>query len=173
MAILCAPLPYCGHNSKEPAMNIYALIKKDHEEARDMMEEILAARDRPRECEELIRELKTAILAHAKSEEKTFYSALKKAADAQLAEEVPHLKKDHKQVEMLFEKIDSLKAGDALWWETFGEIRMGLLHHMEEEEKEIFKEARQEFDAQDAQDMGEEMRELEEKWKQQLEREAA
>lgn len=154
-------------------MNIYSLIKKDHDEAREIMDEIMAAKDNPDECEQLIEELKLAILSHAKSEEKVFYSALKETGEKELAEEVPHFIKEHKEVEQLFDEICEMEATDPLWWERFGEIRMGLLHHMEEEEQEVFREAKQEIESREAKELGMEMEELEEKVKQRLIKEAA
>ena len=68
-------------------MNIYTKIKKDHDEARDMMERILETQDGTARLE-LFAELKVAILSHAKAEERTFYNALK-AANDELAEETP------------------------------------------------------------------------------------
>ncbi|NBO19489.1 MAG: hypothetical protein EBV03_09760 [Proteobacteria bacterium] len=154
-------------------MNIYSLIKKDHDEAREIMEEIMAAKDNPDECEQLIEELKVAILAHAKSEEKIFYSALKETGEEELVEEVPHFIKEHKEVEQMFEEIGELEATDPLWWERFGAIRQALMHHMEEEEQDVFKEAKQEIKAEEAKELGMEMEELEEKVKQRLMKEAA
>lgn len=148
-------------------MNIYTKIKKDHDEARDMMERILETQDGPTRLE-LFGQLKVAILSHAKAEERTFYNALK-AANDDLAEETPHMKHEHKEVEELFHEIDQIETGNHMWWEKFGEARQALLHHMEEEEKEIFKEAKKEISGEDASELGERMEAIEEKLKPEIE----
>ena len=147
-------------------MNIFTKIKRDHDEARDMMNTILETPDADARLE-LYEELKIAILSHAKSEEKTFYQALKQ--NKEWAEEVPHMKKEHKEVEDLFKEIDGLDAESAMWWEKFGEVRQALLHHMDEEEKEVFKEVKPEMPAMESEELGQLMDELEERVKVTLE----
>ena len=140
-------------------MNIFNKIKTDHQEARDIMDNIIKTRDND-ERFELFQQLKVAILSHAKSEEKTFYKALN--VNRELKDETPHLKHEHKDAENIFHEIDKEKLNSPEWWEKFGEVRKALLHHMEEEEKEIFPEARKEIDAERAKELGEEMEELQE-----------
>jgi hemerythrin superfamily protein len=111
--------------------------------------------------------------SHAKSEEKTFYEALKATEDKQLSDEVPHFVKEHKEVEKLFEEIGALEAAEPQWWEKFAAIRKALLHHMDEEEKEVFPEAKHEIDAEDANALGENMEALEERVKMHLSAKAA
>lgn len=149
-------------------MNIFTLIKRDHDEARDLMDQIIKTEAAASRLE-LYEKLKTSILAHAKSEEKTFYNALKNADD-ELAEETPHMKKEHKEAEDLFKEIDALEPDYYLWWEKFGELRKALTHHMEEEEKEIFPEAKKEIPTGEAKELGEEMEELEDAMKAKLDK---
>jgi hemerythrin superfamily protein len=155
-------MPIINHGG---SMNIFTKIKKDHDEARDIMDEILETPE-AEERLELFSQLKIAILSHAKSEEKTFYEALKESDE--LAEEVPYLKHEHKDAENLFNEIDELDADDTMWWEKFGEVRKALMHHMEEEEKKIFKDAKEEIPSDEAKELGERMDELEEKEKDKL-----
>ena len=150
-------------------MNIFSKIKKDHDEARGMMDTILATqKSAPRI--ELFKQLKIAILSHAKSEEKTFYEALKEN-DKEWAEEIPHFKHEHKEAEDLFEEIEKLGAEESLWWEKFGELRKALMHHMEEEEKRVFKDVKPEIPSEEAKELGARMDMLEEKEKAKLEEE--
>lgn len=148
-------------------MNIYSVIKKDHDEARTMMEQILALPD-TRVRLRIFEQLKVAILSHAKSEEKTFYQALKATGDKELTDEVPHFKEEHKEVESLFEQIEKLDSNSPLWWERFGELRQALLHHMKEEEKEVFPEAKKEIESAEASELGERMEVMEDKEKAKL-----
>lgn len=154
-------------------MNIYSLIKKDHDQARDLMEDIMKAKDDPDECIEMIQELKVAILAHAKSEEKTFYEAIKDSGDEQLSDRVPEFRKEHREVEEMFAEIENMDPEDQLWWEKFGEIRQALHHHMEEEEKQVFREAKQDIPKEEAKELGHEMEMLEERLKDRLQSQAA
>jgi hypothetical protein len=43
-------------------MNIYSVIKKDHDEARGVMDEIIASKSNKSSCEQLLGKLRVAIL---------------------------------------------------------------------------------------------------------------
>lgn len=148
-------------------MNIYSIIKQDHDQAREIMDEIIVNPPIKKRLA-LFEELRVAILSHAKAEEKTFYEALKQEGDEDLKEEVPHFVKEHKEAEKLFDEIERIDPGSHLWWERFGELRKALTHHMEEEEKEVFPQAKQEIDTSEATELGQRMETLEEKQKQKL-----
>lgn len=151
-------------------MDIFAKIKRDHDEARDMMDQIIKTPN-AKERMALFEALKVAILSHAKSEEKTFYNAIKDIEE--WGEEVPHFKHEHKDAEKLFGEIEQCDPNDTLWWEKFGELRKALTHHMEEEEKEVFPDIKKEFESSEAKELGAEMEKLEEKMKEKLEQEVA
>lgn len=149
-------------------MNIFNIIKRDHDEARAIMDEILETPDAD-ERYELFQQLKVAILSHAKSEEETFYKSLRKNGDKDMKEDIPHFKEEHQEAEQLFEEIEQLDLDEYMWWEKFGELRKALTHHMKEEEKEVFPEAKKDIPQAEAKELGEEMEEMEEEMKEELE----
>lgn len=153
-------------------MNIFTLIKKDHDEARGIMDEILATPDMYTR-KRLFHELKIAILSHAKSEEETFYKSLRKNGDKEMKNEIPHFKEEHQTVEKLFGEIEKYDFHEYMWWEKFGELRQALMHHMKEEEKEVFPDAKKEIPKKEAKELGTEMEELEEDKKEELTRKEA
>lgn len=153
-------------------MDIYTLIRRDHDNARDLMDKIIGTED-SRTRLKLFEQLKVAILAHAKAEEKTFYDAMNHSGDKELAEETPHFRKEHKEAEKLFAEVEACNPCDSHWWEKFGELKKTLTHHMEEEEKEIFPTAKKDIPADEAEELGEAMEQLEAKAKRRLSNKAA
>ncbi|MGE0755349.1 MAG: hemerythrin domain-containing protein [Alphaproteobacteria bacterium] len=145
-------------------MNIFNKIKKDHDEAREIMDKILKT-PQVKKRQELFGQLKVAILSHAKSEEETFYKSLRKNGDKEMKEEIPHFKEEHEEVEKLFKSIEKLDPDDYMWWEQFGELRKALTHHMKEEEEDVFPDARKDIPKTEAQEIGEEMADIEEEEK--------
>lgn len=139
-------------------MDIHAVIKTDHDEARELMEKIVRARADHRR-EEMALELKEMILLHAKSEEATYYNAL---IEKGMEQKMSHAKEEHETVEKLFAELESINPASDRWLIVFGEIKQGLEHHMEEEEGDIFKKSQELISAEEGEQLGAEMLELKE-----------
>lgn len=139
-------------------MDIFSYLKKDHQEIKGLLEKATNARS-PEKRSELLRKLKEAVLLHAKTEEATFYAALYKRG---MDRKMDHAKKEHKEVEDLFLRMSrTAKDSDKLLI-LLGEVKMGLEHHIEEEETEIFEKARSLLDSTESQLLAEKMQEMKE-----------
>jgi len=135
-------------------MHIYNVLKQEHDEAKDIMDNIMLCGENGLKLQYL-QDLKKNILIHAKTEEEVFYERLKK--EPQLKDQIEHAINDHKLVEMLFEKIDNISVEDKLWTEIFLQIKQVLEHHITEEEDEIFFEAKKVLERQEEENMAEMM----------------
>lgn len=141
-------------------MDIYAYLKKDHRKVEDLFEKLASARSDAtrKECLKTIRE---ELLLHAKTEEATFYAALEeKVQDQPLEMLMPEAEKEHDGVRKLFDQIDSNKVGSAKWLLLVGQLKQAVEHHVEEEEENIFKEARKLLSDDEARELARQMDEL-------------
>ena len=138
-------------------MNIYHLIKKDHDEAKDLMARIMRA-SAPEKRQALLDELKQLVLVHAKTEEATWYAALSEFPE--FAEKINHTKEEHDTIEDLFSEVAGLSADQDRFLVLFGEIKMGLEHHFHEEEDEMFPKSQELISDDRADELGREMKEL-------------
>lgn len=142
-------------------MDIYSLIKKDHDDTKALMERIMSSRSSDERLE-LLNELKQLVLLHAKTEEATWYSAL--AEFPQLAHKIEHTKEEHDTIEDLFAEVAEVSAQDDKFLIMFGEIKMGLEHHFHEEEDDMFPKSKELISEDQALELGREMKELKDEY---------
>ncbi|MGQ3888861.1 hemerythrin domain-containing protein [Legionella sp. CNM-1927-20] len=127
-------------------------MKKDHRVAKDLINKILnLGSNATEERDELFNQLKKEIIIHSKAEEKVFYKPLKK--EEATKEEIPHAKEEHEEVEQMLERLSDKSLNGAAWAKLFQKMADSLMHHIEEEENEIFKDAKKELSSDEAQQM--------------------
>lgn len=138
-------------------MSIYTYIKKDHDQMRDIMENILeAGNDNIEKRDKLFNELKDQLILHAKSEEKAFYNPL--TGFERTKEEIDHAMEEHKEAEQLLEELTNEDLNGAAWMQKFKKLKDSVEHHMEEEENEIFDDARDVLDKSTEEEMEDHMK---------------
>lgn len=116
---------------------IFEDLKQDHDRQRKMLEDIAnaAGSERQSQFEKLRKELQ----AHAAAEEESLYATMLGCPD--LREDARHSVSEHKEVDdMLGELVEADVDSDA-WRETFAKMRHRYLHHIDEEEEEMFPKA--------------------------------
>jgi hemerythrin superfamily protein len=120
-------------------MNIYTYLKKDHQSVNQLFLDIMAAKSR-KQREVLFSELKTQLSLHMESEQKTFYKTLK--SESETKGEILHANKEHNLVYEVIAQMDDVEINSELWLMLFGQLKYMVLHHIAEEEKMIFKDAK-------------------------------
>jgi len=135
-------------------MKIYDRIKQDHDEARQLMSEIKDTTERAAKTrKKLFDTFKVEMWVHHKVEEAVFYSTLAKRRETR--DEAFEAINEHHVANGLLEELDSMPVDSAAWASKFGVLCELVEHHMEEEEEEIFAEARESLSDEDAETMGE------------------
>ena len=66
---------------------------------------------------------------------------------------------EHHVVDTVMAELESLDVGDETWGAKATVMKENVEHHIEEEETEMFKQARQVFDSQELEDLGTRMAE--------------
>jgi hypothetical protein len=135
-------------------MSILNLLKDDHEEVKDLLEQMCDTTGRAaKKRQQLFSECKNALMAHSHAELEVFYKPLLEQGDdpeALLEAEV-----EHQVVERLLLDIDRTEPSDEKWLAKVTVLQELLDHHIKEEESEIFKAARKTFDRKQLDTMGE------------------
>ena len=120
-------------------MDIYTYLKKDHKKVSSLFEETVnTAKSEARL--QLFSEIKKELTLHADSEQATFYKALNKTQESK--DEAKHAKDEHKDIKNKLEEISAIASVNDTWLIKFGELKLIVEHHVEEEETEIFKIAK-------------------------------
>jgi len=105
--------------------------------------------------EQTFTKLKADLEVHEAIEEEIFYPALKehpKTKDIALEGY-----EEHHVVDMVMGEMLDLPVSDETWTAKFTVMKENLEHHIEEEEDEMFKQARQVFDDTELEELGNRM----------------
>ncbi len=123
-------------------MTIYDELKKDHDQVQEMLTRIegMSARTSTSKVK-LFEEMKAALTAHVRAEEKVFYDAIKQEKSAHNS--VLEGYEEHHVADLLMREISRLPPSDEKWTAKFTVLKENVEHHVEEEESEIWAKARQ------------------------------
>ena len=134
-------------------MNLLEALKADHEEAKSLLALVLDAPDTKGRTE-AFKTFKAAMTAHSRAEEKVFYQRMEKTEagkDKALKGET-----EHEIVDRLMDELSRSRSKDSDRWTARCSVLQELIeHHVEEEESTFFELAKQEFDAETLDRMGE------------------
>ena len=129
--------------------NILTTLKKEHEEVRALFEELKATTDRAiKGRAELLAEIESKLMPHAKWEETVFYPAFEERADREGLQAHAEAVLEHAAVEETV--MPNVKASDVATPEFAGRAKVFaefVDHHAKEEEKTMFSMAREMFSA--------------------------
>src|SRR5688500_11907680 len=143
-------------------MNAFTLLKADHKKVAGILEKIDATTERGvKTREELFTQLKTELDVHARIEETIFYPALEKAEETR--DITLEALEEHRLVKQLLRELEAADKGEEKWTAKFTVLKENIEHHVEEEEGEMFKKARQGLSEDDGETLGTRMEEAKKK----------
>ena len=139
-------------------MEATKLLKSDHDEVRAMFKEYEKTGDRATSKKaKLFEQIRDALTVHAKIEEEVFYPAVKAARSEEAKDEVREATEEHRIVKTLLSELDRMKPSDEQYDAKMKVLMESVEHHAEEEEKEMFKQARKHLSQDRLEMLGEEM----------------
>jgi hypothetical protein len=135
-------------------MDFFTLLRRDHEKATSLFQEIgssFAQPDTP-ERHRLFRHLKTELDLHAAVEDLHVYRVFQQAEvtrdDAHEALEA------HRQIKILLDELDAAPTYDHTWVRKFQELQKVVEAHVAMEENEMFRHASEIMTPQEAEELG-------------------
>jgi hypothetical protein len=134
-------------------MDAIQLLKDDHEKMKKLLSEAEQTTEQAvKTREELFTTIKEELTVHETIEEEIFYPALK---DHPKTKEIAlEAYEEHHVVDMVMAEIEEVAFDDETWAAKFKVMKENIEHHIEEEEKEMFKQARDAFEQQELEDLG-------------------
>jgi hypothetical protein len=137
-------------------MNATDLLKQDHEKVKKLMEEIDSTTERGvKTRNELFTRFKQEMTVHERIEEEIFYPRL--TEQAKTKDIALEGYEEHHVVDMVMAELDDVPYDDERWGAKFTVMKENVEHHIEEEEGEMFKLARQALDSDELAELGERM----------------
>ncbi len=140
-------------------MDAIALLKADHDKVKKLLSDGEETTERAEKGRtELFATLKEEMLIHERIEEEIFYPALK--AHPKAKDIVLEGYEEHHVVDEIMGELETTPVTDERWAAKFLVMKENIEHHIEEEEGEMFKQARQVFDTDELDALGARMMEL-------------
>jgi hemerythrin superfamily protein len=131
---------------------IFDRLKQDHDTHRQLFAQMADAAKDEAQLEKLFDQFKVEVTAHAAAEEETLYATMLARPD--LREDAQHSVSEHKEIDDYLEELDDLKFNGEAWRKKFAEMKERYLHHIDEEEEEMFPDAAKELTAAEEEKLG-------------------
>ncbi len=134
-------------------MDAISLLKTDHDRMKKMLDEGESTTERGVKTRtELLATIKRDLTVHERIEEEIFYPALKEHPKAR--DIVLEGYEEHHVVDEIMGELEATDVSDETWGAKFKVMKENIEHHIEEEEGEMFKNARQVFEREELEDLG-------------------
>ena len=135
-------------------MDAIELLKDDHKK----VEKIFTAMEKKEERRRLFPELDRELTVHAEIEEKIFYPATKDAEPTR--DLVLESIEEHKQIKMVLADLEQTDKTTEEWGAALKVLKEDVMHHVGEEENDLFPKVRKVLSKQQLEDLGTRMEAL-------------
>jgi len=118
---------------------IFKDLKADHDKHRKLLEQLGETQGDGDERRALFDALRKELQAHAAAEEESLYATM--LANPELRDEARHSVSEHKEIDDYLGELVEIEMRSSAWLTKFKELRHRYLHHIDEEEEEMFTSA--------------------------------
>lgn len=115
---------------------IFEALRADHIKQRTLIDLLTKTHGDSNGRKELFKRLKRELDNHAKAEERYFYVPLMEEDSTQ--EKARHSVAEHHELDELVEKLEETDPSSPAWLATAKKLSEQLIHHLDEEEHEVF-----------------------------------
>lgn len=118
------------------SITIFEALREDHEKQRTLVDLLTKTHGESDGRIELFDRLRNQLEAHAAAEERYFYVPLMQHDLTQ--EKARHSVAEHKELDDYVEQLQDYDMSGSQWIQTAKELADRLIHHLDEEEREVF-----------------------------------
>ncbi len=137
-------------------MDLFSLLKQDHQKMRDLFEQIEEDEEAEMEFQgDLFSQIEDELQLHMDGEEGFFYPALEKSEKSH--EKALESYEEHHVAKMLLGEFGDLAQDDERWKAKIKVLKEVVTHHLDEEEKEIFRIAKRALGPEEIQQIGQQI----------------
>ena len=143
-------------------MDAIHLLKNDHREVESLFNELEGLSPAAKASrKKLFERIDEALTLHSKIEETIFYPALKARAirDKEAKEEVLEAYEEHSNVKAMLKKLEATDPSDETYKAKLEVLHELVKHHVKEEERAMFPEAKSLLGKEELEQLGAEMEE--------------
>jgi hemerythrin superfamily protein len=137
-------------------MDVITLLKKDHKMVKNLFEEFNNLKSsKIQKKADIIAQIKEALTVHAQVEEELVYPAFRE--NRSMKEQVGEALEEHHVTKILLGELDALQPDGERYDAKVKVLYEYLMHHIKEEEKEMFPEAQKRLSSKRLAALGEEV----------------
>jgi hemerythrin-like domain-containing protein len=114
---------------------IYDVLKEEHDQMVNLLQQSLSDNSKI-----TFFKIKLKADPHMKGEEQFFYPLLEEIGE--LRELINHAYEEHNEAKKLICEMEDMDEREENWSAKFSELKQSIVHHIEEEESNVFKRAR-------------------------------
>jgi hemerythrin superfamily protein len=139
----------------EGESDILNTLQTEHDDVQELLQRLVGS-ESGREQKQLVEQIKRALVPHTKAEEKVVYDAVLalKGKDAKIDGNEGYL--EHGLADQTLKKLDKLTANTAEFKAAAKVLKELVDHHVQEEERNIWAQVRENFSAQQREQMNRE-----------------
>jgi len=117
-------------------MNIFEALREDHEKQRTLLDILVKTHGDSEGRHELFDRVKRELETHAAAEERHFYSPLMEHDITQ--EKTRHSVAEHHEIDECIKKLEETDYSSSAWVSYARELHDLVIHHLDEEEHQVF-----------------------------------
>ncbi|MCK9275443.1 MAG: hemerythrin domain-containing protein [Syntrophales bacterium] len=125
--------------------DFFKVLEKDHDEIKSILEKLEKTSEGSQKTrEDYFEKLKEELIPHMRAEESHFYPALKKKDETR--ETALEALEEHHVAELVLMELDKMPKKEENWGAKLTVLKELIEHHIEEEEEEVFEDAKEYLD---------------------------
>jgi hemerythrin-like domain-containing protein len=134
-------MPKTSRSRKDASVDAIEILTEDHKKVQKIFKEFEKNKEDAGEEEkaEMVRTVCQELTIHAQIEEEIFYPALRKVIEEDLLDEA---EVEHGSAKQMIAELEKMEPGDDLYDAKFTVLGEYVNHHIKEEQKEIFPQAK-------------------------------
>jgi len=125
--------------AKAKATNILSLIETDHQAVEQLFNQ--AEQAKGKKLQGYFKQIYKEITLHAQAEEIVFYPAMREHEET--AQYIEEAEEEHTSAKVLMEQMKGMAPDDEDFVDMMMDLKDAIMHHVEEEESEIFEAVRE------------------------------
>lgn len=139
--------------AKKKSQDILELILADHRQVEKLFSQVEKAKN-PEQFYSLFTQLYKELNLHARAEELVFYPALREFEDTD--DIIEEAEAEHEEAAAMLEEMKALGPDSEEFPDRIAELKEAVMHHLQEEESEVFEIIRDYMDEEELSALGQE-----------------
>jgi len=142
-------------------MDIYQILKQEHDEVQDMLDQQIEGKKSGKGQDQMLKEIQQHLSIHLSGEEKLLYPLLTK--DEESKEDAFEAFEEHHVAKLTLNELMKMSPEDERWHAKLKVLKELIDHHVQEEERNLFKVAKKVISSEQAKEIGQKYQQEKEK----------